>query len=472
MSPQQVLPVDEKSAVDTSTIFAVLSSQGGLVEEIGARVVAQNVRGNILVFGSEIPATLTLYASSVIMEVFQKERSESTARVADVTYPFIPLEIGDAKAGVLHAGQVQPKSWTAGFIVNVLSDLTYFANCVGGITFNLYAPTMSCFHEPFQDVEKVFHLFIGTLPHNDHEVHYPEKRFGISLKTEEGYRQHFMGARGRGKLLYDETQEFAQIIGNNIYLLFDPFFLIEDNEETGFEVFRRAMSRICAYILAREGNNEDATVPALTEQMSIEEAIDKYTEQSLAGMERVIAKEINKIREAEDALLALKKGLRDSWRLRDLIVKNDFCGADLRKHLLTDHERITRHPLTEDVQIDTQGWIIVTTKTIYITHDGCRRKIGEYIIRLSIGGHISIWTKVTHHPKSVPHPHISAWSGYCFGTMDSAIKDALLECRFGDVMDYIYDWLTEGYSPELVIYNKIDEWPIVDANQEEHSNEQ
>ena len=65
------------------------------------------------------------------------------------------------------------------------------------------------------------------------------------------------------------------------------------------------------------------------------------------------------------------------------------------------------------------------------------------------------------HPRGVPHPHISAWNGPCFGNLGETIDDAVAEYRHADAFEYILDWLADGYAPDLIVFEKIDEWPIV-----------
>ena len=152
-------------------------------------------------------------------------------------------------------------------------------------------------------------------------------------------------------------------------------------------------------------------------------------------------------------------------QLRDTLSANNFYGRTLTQRLTEDYARIIANPHIRGVRIVPSTAIDISTDVIEMMHDGVRYKIGTFVIRFLLDGEVVIWTDESYHPNSIPHPHISPWTGPCFGNVGTTIEDAVVEFRFADALEYILEWLTNGYAPELVIYNKLEEWPVVGANE-------
>ncbi len=462
-------PLSLEIGQNASTLYAIPASQRSLVEETGVVVYKEETIGRINVLGEEIQLPVVLVYDDMLSKFISGDKEcpigLTECRIENTCYPFIPLQNGCAEFGILFTGQVKPSKWHVPVLAELMVELTTFSECVGGLRLQLHAPPPAHFHEAFNDQEGLLHIFIHTVPMTDFNQHHPHEVFGMNVETAVGYYSFFKSVRGRGVVLSDGKHDIVQIIGNNIYVFFDPFELMEAGKETGFTIFRKTIALALNHLLKKTDDTEGAE----GEQglSGIQAAVDALAASQSKTMNEDIVAQLETIREKEAELLRLRQNLAHTKELRNLVMRDDFYGRTLRDHLTADYGRIATHQSVASIVVIPEYGFEVITKTIYITHNGHRRRIGAYALRFRLSGNIHIWTKETHHKDSVPHPHVSAWNGPCFGNVKSTIDDAIAEYRYADAVEYILEWLTNGYSPELVIHNHVEEWPLDEPKLEE-----
>ncbi len=451
------------------TTYAVLASQTTIATELGDLKLADVSDATVVIFGEELRLRVRLFTTPKIEVVLKKTRKSANAvpgecRIGNTMYPLITHKEGGATLAPLLSTEGYDEPLDGCTIASMLADIRPYARCAGGIHMEVHPPTPSLFHEPLPDEEEIFHLFLSTVPMNDVYMHYPQEFFGLEVLTSVGYYAALKASRGRGIVLTDGKNAVAQIVGNNIYILFNPLKMVEVGEEKMRTIFRKTLALIFSHILAREwadefvemGGGEDG----LCSTEDIMALIDTHAAGTLAELKKKIVKKMNAIREAEEELRLKLESLADLRRMHKLLVRDEFYEKPLRAHLLGDYERMRAHPLVSGMQIIEKCGLEVATRIIYITYDGVCRRIGRFMIRFNMTGGVVIWCRESYHPKGVPHPHISPWNGPCFGNATATIREAVAAYEYGDALEYVLTWLTEGYTPELVIHNHVEEWPI------------
>lgn len=453
---------------DHQTTYVVLASQRSEIEKLGITCSAEAV-GHLNSLGEDLILPVVSFEHELLGEfiedlISKREAPTSICHIAEKAYVFIALKDGVVEKTELYAEQEDPVEWGQRYIESALNDIHEFATCAGGLTVYLHPPTDSKFHEPFRDEDGVFHLFIITTPSPHRgEQQYPQTMFDLCVETPAGFYSHLNPTLGRGVILSEGKRDIAQIIGNNIYLPWDPITLMTGNTENGVDIFRKTLTIIFNHLLSRK--KETAHAPEedspLTEE-NIRANIDAYAEKGLSNLRKDLVAQVGKVRDAEAKLRILKEELADSRRLSDMLTRENFLMGPLCADLLRNRERILANRMIEAVRVTAHGFDL-DTKMIRIVHEGKSYRIGTFTMRFDFSGKFSIWTKEPLHPRSVPHPHISAWNGPCFGNASETISDAVIEFRYGDAVEYLLDWLENGYSPELVIWNKLEEWPTEDS---------
>src|SRR5690606_15913477 len=105
---------------------------------------------------------------------------------------------------------------------------------------------------------------------------------------------------------------------------------------------------------------------------------------------------------------------------------------------------------------------VITTHPIQIEHNNTRYDIGTSGIRISSEAQYSVWAETTKHPNRIPHPHIPLTGSPCYGSISIALDEAAAEYRWDDLVSYLLQWLSMGYS-EDVADSHIEEWPVVEG---------
>jgi hypothetical protein len=382
-------------------------------------------------------------------------------RIGDRIYPFFSPREGTAKISDPPL-DVRSETTSETNVQKVLGPVflkfleEVSTNVLGGMNIILHPYLPSAMHAPIKDKGDTLHVFLGCTPVSKSRYINPATTFGIHVYTQDGYEACFLPSPRRSIILSDGTHDVVQIIGNNIYVLFDPFRLDSLGTETASVIFQKTIAlAINGWVKKVELTKNEDEAPMTVEGL---EALATLfcVKQKNAAAEIVKARQ-KKIREAEELLREAKRDLAHIVRFYHCLEQGEFHrhGAD---RLILDHARILLHPLVERVIIIPEQGVEIQTKMIHVEHERRTYRIGRFFIRFGFDDPLLIWAEESCHPNGEPHPHLSAHNGPCLGNVGGAIDDAVVECRYADALDYIMMWLT-SYTPELVIWHKIEEWP-------------
>ncbi len=340
--------------------------------------------------------------------------------------------------------------------------LRIMAEVVGGIGFTLHDPSPSGFYEPIRCKDDELHVFIYTLPSGIPQMTHPDTLFGLSVEAKGLVWPQLKSAPRRGVALTDGDHDVVQVIGNNIYILHNPYLMWELGDATLLKLFSKAVVLGLQFWL---DGNEAVAIEIPFSSQTLQTECAAFLKLQVTAHEARIAKTVTTIAKLQEDLLAQRRNLVVQHKTHKVLFGDVHYQQTLMDNLVADTEAILLHPLVARAIIIPNYGFEVKTKLITILDGGVTYKIGTFGICLGIDPHITIWCEEAFHPKGVPHPHISPWAGHCFGNVGDPITEAVAEYRYADAIEYILRWLTEGYTPELILYNKIEEWPTVQMEQ-------
>lgn len=392
-------------------------------------------------------------------------------RVDDHVYPFFAptaggATIADPPLGISAAMMEQNDSQKT-LIPLFLEFLEEVAtNILGGMRIVLHPRIPSAVHAPIKDKEDVIHIFLECTPTTWKSYSNPDMLCGIDVLGQVGLAPPCLTpSPRRGYVLSDGKTDVVQILNNNIYILFDPSTLLRLGVHSALTIFRKVISLAVTVTgwmsrdkLIAEHELENPADGSSSPEEDLLALAEAYIAQRRKGAARDISRLAEKITEQEDALRATRKEYAVVKRLYAMLEANNFAQHEPSR-LIEDYPRIVAHPLVRSAKIVPEAGVEVRTKDIVILHDGQHYSIGNFTICFGLEDGPVIWAEESFHPTGEPHPHLSAHNGPCFGNIGEAIDDALLDCRYADALEYILLWLT-SYSPELVVWHKIEEWPI------------
>ncbi len=299
------------------------------------------------------------------------------------------------------------------------------------------------------------HLLFSVVPYAEHAGEYPDKIADVDLCIDETYTVLLRPNPDRGLLVYVDSLVVAQIINHTIYFLYDPLVLVKHDPIRGARVFAHMF--VSALVTWRNK----------TEEAHLEEVTREGLMKHCGEMEQEM---LNLVRQAEKDVLRAQTVLTQATRRHaqhGMLLRTWRQHADtLVARISSDIDRLQALPLVSRVtQTKQVPAIEVATKTICMNHEGVNYDLGEFSIRILFLGKIEIVALRTTHPEGVPHPHISMYGTPCFGNVSDAVTSALAEYRYCDLVSCVLSWLTEGYTPELIVVHPIEEWPRLITNQ-------
>lgn len=430
--------------------------------------------GRKIVGGEDHDAEVVIQGEKFVVPVIligpNKERDEKMprlegrveCRIGDTIYPFVVGEAARAEFALLSQAHQNEQKQSLSEKVLVPLFVQFLAQ-VGGVhgdtVFYLHANTLTGFYEPIKNASNEIHVFMGMTPMLQCYGDYPEQLFGINVEAGGYFHRLCAPSKNRGFSLSDGVKDVVQIVGNNIYLLFNPILLFPVGQEVTMVIFRKAIALAMNWFAKREGHEEITEIPLLPQ------AMEQLAVEYFANYQTLFK---TKIGEAQKEVTSLEEKLRFARRTLvhiTMVHKTLFASGSLSQDvvalMVSDHTRILKHPLVESATLIPNIGFELRTKRISIEHTGVSYKIAEtFVCRFDLDGTISIWAEGSYHPKGISHPHISPAFGYCFGNIGDNIEKAVSEYRFGDAVEYVLIWLTDGYTPENVIHSKIEEWPI------------
>ncbi len=383
-------------------------------------------------------------------------------RIGDTIYPFMAGESTHAEFALLpQARQEEAKQSLAEKVLvpQFVQFLAHVGGVHGGTVFYLHVNTLTGFYEPIKNTPNELHVFMGTTPMLQHDGDYPEQLFGINVEAGGYFHRLFAPSKNRGVSLSDGVKDVVQIVGNNIYLLFNPILLSPLGHEVTMVIFRKAIALAMNWFGKRGCTEEIIKIPLLSSTME-QLALEYFANYQILYKAKIGAAQ-KEVTSLEEKLRHARRNLVHITMVHKTLFESGSLSQDVVALMVSDHARILDHPLVESATLIPNVGFELRTKRICIEHTGVRYKIAEaFVCRFDLVGDISIWAEGTYHPKGISHPHISPAFGYCFGNIGDNIEKAVSEYRFGDAVEYVLIWLTEGYTPENVIHSKIEEWPV------------
>ncbi len=458
------------SAKEEPELITAPSTTREYLTATGATVDVANQTGKVTLGGEEFAFPVCTFTH----EQFFKETNlgpiprEVECRIGDRIYPFFAPQAGSAKMAEPPPDvkkdampEKEGQEILAPLFLAFLKDVA--TNVFGGMHFVLHERLPSAFHSPITDRSDVLHVFFECTPTPAIDYSHPKTAFGIKLETPEGYQACLTSFQGRGFTLSEGTHDVVQIVGNNIYILFDPFRLYGLGEQTALTIFRKTIALAVTGWLERGvlGIITSESPAELSEEGIADLAMAFLVDRKKRSLELLIEHR-TKVTDLEDRLREEKNSLAHVTRLFRALEDSGYHDH-ASERLLADHKQIVAHPLVSSATMIPETGFQVSTKTIFICHNGKRYRIGRFVIHFRIEGNPLIWAEESFHPTGEPHPHLSAHNGKCFGNVGETIDDAVIEHRYADAVDYILAWL-ESYTPDLIIWHKIDEWPLDEPN--------
>ncbi len=443
-------------------------SDRAYLEQRGAIIVEESV-GTIELRGEQFTLPVLVFVPDHIFESIDPKPfpRNCECRIGDRVYPFFTQKAGTAKIAdrpIEVASEMIPETSVEKVLGPIFLKLLeeVATNALGGMNIILHPRIPSCMHSPITDKADTIHIFLECTPVTIKGYINPTTAFGIHVSIDGGYEPCLLPSPRRGITFSDGTHDVVQIIGNNVYVFFNPFKLHSLGIETASVIFQKTVAlAIGGWLKRGELTKNEDDIPMTDESLKAL-AVGFVTKQKGLVTELVKIKQ-EKIRRIEGLLREEKRDLAHLVRFYRAIEQSDFDRHGIDR-LIADHERMLAHPLVERVIIIPLEGVEIRTKMICIEHEGKNYRIGKFFIRFGFEDLLLIWAEEPCHHTGEPHPHLSAPNGPCFGNIGGAVDDALVECRYADALDYIMMWLG-SYTPELVLWHKIEEWPLEEVRE-------
>ena len=295
------------------------------------------------------------------------EIARCAARVGNSICAFIALKEKSVEKHTLYPAQKYPEEWSARALEPAISYLGEFAKYAGGVNVRFCPQTPSTFHEPIRDKKDVFYFYVFTTPSGGKDdVLYPSEMFGESIEVSGGFLPHLKPTHGRGVILSDGKINIAQVVGNNVYLLWDPIVLMGEKMAIGRLVFRKALAHIFSYLLSDKSKvDEHPDAGASLTEENVRDQLDIFAKAGHSSLLEDLAKQEERIRKKEQELAHMKAEFVFIRRLNNFIIRENLLDGELQNNLLRDRKRILDHKMLTGVRVTKHG-IEVDTKLIRI----------------------------------------------------------------------------------------------------------
>lgn len=454
----------EATAHFDGPIFAAHAAHRAELSMLGTTQSSEDFTATILIGTEELILPVVLFThpnAKQIEEELQTPESGLECRIGDTCFDFICIKPGtSAMAPPVPGTRTDEKlDRTQHLLQPVFVEyLRIVAEVIGGIGITLHDPSPSGFYEPIRCDDNELHVHLYTLPSGIPQMTHPETLFGLNVEVKGLVWPQLRPTPRRGVALSDGDHDVVQVVGNNIYILHNPYLMWELGDITLLKLFGKAVTLGLQWWL---DGNETITpeIPLSSETLRTE--CEAFLKRQVTAHEARIAKTLATIAKLQEDMLIHRRNLVIQQHTHRILYGATHNHQGMMDRLVADAEVIVAHPLVERAIITPDHGFEVKTKLITIVENGVTHKIGRFGICLGIDPSITIWCEESFHPKGVPHPHISPWAGHCFGNVGDPITEAIAEYRYADAVEYILRWLTEGYTPELVLYNKVEEWPTM-----------
>lgn len=335
-------------------------------------------------------------------------------------------------------------------------SVTYFAR---------YSGLRICVHlvkalvlEPDPECKKAFdiNIVIGSSPPGEFTIREDQYHCGVQLHPKRYWVRMNGPTLGRGTVLATEDEgDFGQMSGNVIWL-FAPS-INKDNvsifDTAGGDLIGKLMRLVSRTLAYGVTHAPDCTIE------SPDDLAQFGRKRHQADIE-FCKKQVDQAnKNAKDALENYRVAIQERRTYLNVLSTLETQAEEAAERASVAFARVHEMALTRRI-FDVDGAIHIETNRIISEANGRKYDYGRLMIRIAVGGKISIWSVETTHPKGIVHPHISPDGAVCFGNVGPAISEALDESHVDDAVELIYDWLERGYDEGLAAI-KITEWPDV-----------
>lgn len=335
--------------------------------------------------------------------------------------------------------------------------VAYFASYTGMRTCIHFMRNPSYEPPPEYRASYDLNIVFGSSPPGDIAILELQYYCGVQLHHQRYWRRMSGPTAGRGTVLSTPDGDFGQISDDdNIVWIFAPRIETETLSlftEKGQQLFHKLMRNVAQALAEGVEHAPEHTIESIEDfaafgKLRYEENL-KYCESEIKKAEA----------KAKEALASYQNALADH---RGLLLMRSVLQTqtDESSQRISDaFAHIRGRPQTRRI-LDVDGAVHIETNRMISEIDGHRYDCGRLMIRIPIGGKISIWSIEPTHPKGIAHPHISADGAICFGNVGPAIAESINNDHIDDAVDLIYDWLEHGYDETLAAI-KITEWPEI-----------
>jgi hypothetical protein len=300
---------------------------------------------------------------------------------------------------------------------------------------------------------RVVHVFVAHAPTGETGTVTCYKSCGLLLSKDMSPVEVCQPAAGRGIVVNDDAGVPAvQIVGDNWFLL--TANLAHTHKGTS-ELVSRLMEMAWQAWYEMMATEDSSCRQATSEEFSAKVA------SLLAEVPNMLKKDIEDV---DTQVVALRGQIAELLRNRAQLVMtlNGFrSSADLIRaagRIRHDYDELAALEGLDEFWFQDDAFM-ARTEFLECHHEGKRYEIGNYGIRVSGSGVVSVWCEEPARADGEPHPHLPLDGAPCYGNAGEAIIQAAAELRLADVVRYVIDWLKYGYSPDTALV-RIEEWPL------------
>lgn len=299
-------------------------------------------------------------------------------------------------------------------------------------------------------VDGAIHLMAANRPPGIAINRYVNLAYGLPIKGA-GEQIVVLGhAKGRGVVKGDaKGVKTVQVLGDSWYLLLPV--ITHFHGRNSVAIFEKMLAQ------ALEADREQRSDGAIARSADEGDFIAYRANEAgffAGGWDKQIEQHQREIEAATERLAAAQRNLRMALEWEALVKATPFI-AECNARAPSEFARLKRDPrIAKMVIVD--ELLQIETKPIVIEHDGNRYDVGTFVIGIDRCS-FTVWGLVPTHPDRVPHPHIDRDGIACFGNASQAITDAVAELRVADAVDFMLEWLEDGYEPSLARV-KIETW--------------
>lgn len=310
--------------------------------------------------------------------------------------------------------------------------------------------------EPDPECKNTFdiNIVIGSSPPGEFTTLEQQYHCGVQLHPKRYWVRMNGPTLGRGTVLATEDEgDFGQMSGNVIWL-FAPNINKENMsifDTAGGDLLGKLMRLVSRTLAYGVTHAPDCTIESPND-------LAQFGKKRHHADIEFCKKQVDQAdKNAKNALENYRVAIQERRSYLNILSIMEAQAEEAGKGASAAFTRIRDMPLTHRI-MDVDGALHIETNRVISKADGRRYDCGRLIIRIAVGGKISIWSIEPTHPKGIAHPHISPDGAICFGNVGPAIAEAQHENRTDDAVELIYDWLEDGYDENLATI-KITEWP-------------